>query len=236
MYRYEGRNMPSVELHHHIINISHLAVLSIQMQLAKYVFFLRRKLVPITTERVRLTGEIFSSVKVIKMYAWEEAFYKKVQGKFLLAQSLTLSLSQLVPIFSTALTFLVMTLSGTNISFTQAFIYMSILITLRLTLSHLPLCLGLISESAQACTRIKMSVHRLQVALLMEGIMITELKKMNESSEEQLLLAARNQMRKEIIVLTLHDITMSLCQGQLVGVCEAVGSGKSSLLQAILAW
>jgi len=39
--------------------------------------------------------------------------------KFLLAQSLMLSLSQLVPIFSTALTFLAMTLSGNNISFTQ---------------------------------------------------------------------------------------------------------------------
>jgi len=27
---------------------------------------------------------------------------------------------------------------------------------------------------------------------------------------------------------------MSLCEGQLVGVCGAVGSGKSSLIQAIL--
>jgi len=51
------------------------------MHLAKSVFFLRTKLVPITTERVRLMGEIISSVKLIKMYAWEEAFYKKVHGK-----------------------------------------------------------------------------------------------------------------------------------------------------------
>lgn len=36
------------------------------------------------------------------------------------------------------------------------------------------------------------------------------------------------------IIVTLHDVTMSLKQGSLVGVCGAVGSGKTSLMQAIL--
>ena len=39
---------------------------------------------------------------------------------------------------------------------------------------------------------------------------------------------------KEEIVVTLHDVTMSLKAGTLLGVCGAVGSGKTSLLQAIL--
>jgi len=55
-----------------------------------------------------------------------------------------------------------------------------------------------------------------------------------ESTEEQLLFAAEESDDEGDVVLTLHDITMSLCQGQLVGVCGAVGSGKSSLIQAIL--
>jgi len=35
-------------------------------------------------------------------------------------------------------------------------------------------------------------------------------------------------------VTTLHDITISLAKGELVGVCGSVGSGKTSLIQAIL--
>ncbi|KAF6021457.1 ABCC5 [Bugula neritina] len=35
-------------------------------------------------------------------------------------------------------------------------------------------------------------------------------------------------------VITLHDITMSLAKGELVGVCGSVGSGKTSIIQAIL--
>ena len=38
----------------------------------------------------------------------------------------------------------------------------------------------------------------------------------------------------EEIVVTLHDITMSLKTGTLLGVCGSVGSGKTSLIQAIL--
>jgi len=35
-------------------------------------------------------------------------------------------------------------------------------------------------------------------------------------------------------ITTLHNINMSLKEGSLVGVCGAVGSGKTSLIQAIL--
>jgi len=35
-------------------------------------------------------------------------------------------------------------------------------------------------------------------------------------------------------IITLHNINISLKEGSLVGVCGAVGSGKTSLIQAIL--
>jgi len=35
-------------------------------------------------------------------------------------------------------------------------------------------------------------------------------------------------------ITTLHNINISLKEGSLVGVCGAVGSGKTSLIQAIL--
>jgi len=35
-------------------------------------------------------------------------------------------------------------------------------------------------------------------------------------------------------ILTLHNITLSLKKGMLLGLCGSVGSGKTSLMQAIL--
>jgi len=53
----------------------------LQFYLAKSIFLLKRALVPITIERVKLMGEIFSSIKFIKMYAWEEPLIRKAHGK-----------------------------------------------------------------------------------------------------------------------------------------------------------
>ena len=42
------------------------------------------------------------------------------------------------------------------------------------------------------------------------------------------------KVEKENVIVTLHDITMSLKTGTLLGVCGSVGSGKTSVIQAIL--
>jgi len=51
------------------------------MHLVKAIYHLRTILVQNATERVKLVGEIIPSVKLIKMYAWEEPFTDKVNGK-----------------------------------------------------------------------------------------------------------------------------------------------------------
>jgi len=38
----------------------------------------------------------------------------------------------------------------------------------------------------------------------------------------------------EDTIVTLHDITLSLPEGSLLGICGGVGSGKTSIIQAIL--
>jgi len=35
-------------------------------------------------------------------------------------------------------------------------------------------------------------------------------------------------------IITLHGITLCLTKGELLGICGAVGSGKTSIIQAIL--
>jgi len=58
----------------------------------------------------------------------------------------------------------------------------------------------------------------------------------SESTEKQQLLfeEEKDDEPHPNIVITLKSINLSLKEGSLVGVCGAVGSGKTSLIQAIL--
>ena len=55
-----------------------------QMGMAKLVAYFRRRAISLTDKRVRLMNEVISSIKLIKMYAWEVPFSKKVTGEYLL--------------------------------------------------------------------------------------------------------------------------------------------------------
>lgn len=51
------------------------------MVLSRVIFGLRRKAIPVTDERVKLMSEIVTAIKLVKMYAWEKSFAKKINGK-----------------------------------------------------------------------------------------------------------------------------------------------------------
>ena len=58
------------------------------MLLSKVIFGLRRKAIPVTDERVKLMSEIITAIKLVKMYAWEKSFAKKINGKIYLVNIL----------------------------------------------------------------------------------------------------------------------------------------------------
>ena len=45
-------------------------------------------MIPITDERVKLMSEIITAIKLVKMYAWEKSFAKKINGKLKLSYKL----------------------------------------------------------------------------------------------------------------------------------------------------
>lgn len=51
-----------------------------QFFLAKLINKFRWKAMLITDSRVRTMNEILNSIKLIKMYAWEDSFEKKIAG------------------------------------------------------------------------------------------------------------------------------------------------------------
>ena len=98
----------------------------------------------ITDKRVTSMKEIIDSMHLIKMYAWEEAFLSRIldtrrqEIKELFKQSMlmscTLTISPSISILAGFGTIMVMTLSGVELSTTQAFTVMSVFSTLQVSL------------------------------------------------------------------------------------------------------
>ena len=98
--------------------------------------FLRLKVVTISDKRVTMMSEIINSMRLIKMYAWEQPFTHRIDNlrkdevknlrKAAFLQSLTATISPSITIVAGFATFLTMTLAGEDLVTTKAFTILSI--------------------------------------------------------------------------------------------------------------
>uniref|UniRef100_A0A4W5R563 ABC transmembrane type-1 domain-containing protein n=1 Tax=Hucho hucho TaxID=62062 RepID=A0A4W5R563_9TELE len=65
-----------------LIGVSvYLIFIPIQFAMARLIQVFRRKAVSVTDTRVCTMNEVLTCIKLIKMYAWETSFEKKITGK-----------------------------------------------------------------------------------------------------------------------------------------------------------
>uniref|UniRef100_A0AAX7VJ65 ATP-binding cassette, sub-family C (CFTR/MRP), member 12 n=1 Tax=Astatotilapia calliptera TaxID=8154 RepID=A0AAX7VJ65_ASTCA len=105
---------------------TYLIFVPVQIFLAKLINKFRWKSLLITDSRVRTMNEILNSIKLIKMYAWEDSFEKTITGlrknekkqlqKVSYVQTINISIANILPSIATILTFLVHTLLGLPLS------------------------------------------------------------------------------------------------------------------------
>uniref|UniRef100_A0A674CWL2 ATP binding cassette subfamily C member 12 n=1 Tax=Salmo trutta TaxID=8032 RepID=A0A674CWL2_SALTR len=106
-----------------LIGVSvYLVFIPVQFTMARLIQRFRRKAVSVTDTRVRTMNEVLTCIKLIKMYAWETSFEKKItdirkKEKQLLelagyTQSINSSITTIIPTLATILTFVVHTLLG----------------------------------------------------------------------------------------------------------------------------
>uniref|UniRef100_A0AAQ5XWS8 ATP-binding cassette, sub-family C (CFTR/MRP), member 12 n=1 Tax=Amphiprion ocellaris TaxID=80972 RepID=A0AAQ5XWS8_AMPOC len=179
----------------------------VQFFLAQLIAKFRWKATQTTDSRVRTMNEILNSIKLIKMYAWEGSFEKKVAGlrknekkhvrSVNYIQNINHSITSIIPTLATVLTFLVHTLVGLPLNTSNAFTTIAIFNAMRYCLALMPMCAKALAEAA-------VSIARLQV-----------------------ISWALPQRR-------MNQDILSLLKGHLLGVCGNVGSGKSSLISSIL--
>ncbi|CAH1782332.1 unnamed protein product [Owenia fusiformis] len=292
---------------------TYLLYYPIQIMIAKKLAKLRISTAHVTDKRVRLISEVFTCIKLIKMYAWEESFHKNIHERRATERRIleksgylmnaNASGSPIVAIMSGVVAIMGHTLSGNDISPAQAFTLLSIFASFRFAMGIMPYSVKCLAEGIIASKRVQSVLEieedepqlttvdsqsnalEIKDATLAWEIHDTFNEKdgkpekavkrksgknnrgsivngsvkskeaatgadiANQTTEE--LLKGNNHNTTIDTTIdegsttmdmdtgrnlseTLTDINMILPKGQLIGVCGAVGCGKSSLIASIL--
>ncbi|XP_035658055.1 multidrug resistance-associated protein 5-like [Branchiostoma floridae] len=142
-----------------------ILMLPIEFLLGLKIMKLRKTCVKIADERVRMTSEMLNSVKLIKMYAWEKPFIRRVeelraretkllQFSGFLQSVMIAMLSTVVPIAS-VITFSAHVMTGNDLKATQAFTMVSCFHLLSLMLMLTPELIRLLAECVISARRLK---------------------------------------------------------------------------------
>nr|QER78493.1 ATP-binding cassette transporter [Diaphorina citri] len=243
----------------------------VQYGLSKLTSHYRGKTYSTTDERIKIISEVISFIKLIKMYAWEKNFARKLDDtrrreleyikNTSYFQSLGLSIGPTAPVISAITSFVAHIASGNNLTASQGFSVLTVYLR----------CVSTILSYSQSLKNLRrgcVSLQNVKSILLMEEVNVYVSKPIDKSSavsiaggsflwdtlldssktsgskrkkyaakskeksngEESTHLKAEDVERN----IALVDINFFAPKGKLVGICGAVGSGKSALLYAIL--
>ncbi|KAJ3397885.1 Canalicular multispecific organic anion transporter 2, partial [Chytriomyces hyalinus] len=239
-----------------------VAMVPLQVYVIKTLVSLRKTNAKKTDQRLRLTSETLSSIRVIKFFAWEDSFLERiihirmqelkavVSGNMIRA-GITAS-GFAIPVMAGVVTFIVYSVTSPVFDATVVFTALALFNQLRGPLMWTPQMIGSWADTRVALTRIH--------ALLMSpestfepsvdadaeyAVTVTRGDFVWESAHDS---GAHNESSAFIIEegvtvegatgvepferITLHNIELKVPKGALVAIVGAVGSGKSSLLNA----
>ena len=210
--------------------------------------------------RLKVTTELFNSLKVLKLYGWEECYMNKVndERRNELAQCkerFAISNCNFITFFTTPMLLCVSTIGiinvlGQTMNLADILTAVTIFNTLQEPLSGFPWICNLTWDVLNSLARIERflrledvipdKIDRNNIDSLKKGISISVrngnfywkvLKKAN--SHVALPTDAAEKELKDVAP-TIRNINIDFFQNELVGVIGEVGSGKSSFLESIL--
>ncbi|XP_042073259.1 ATP-binding cassette sub-family C member 12 isoform X2 [Haplochromis burtoni] len=235
----------------------------IEYLLAYLTNVFKTKAMVIKDKRVHTMTEILNSIKLIKMYAWEESFEmkiaelrkleKKLVQKILEIQIINGSLTMAISTIATVFTFLIHTLLGLPLKTSDAFTVVAIFTSMRFTFALMPI-------AVKALTDAFVSLKQLRKILLIQNpepyltqiagsnsavVMRNATLSWTKRSQSESPPRAANEVTEHNMDVTspnenvetlptLRNISFTLPKGKLLGVCGNVGSGKTSLICSIL--
>ncbi|XP_077530982.1 multidrug resistance-associated protein 1-like [Haemaphysalis longicornis] len=189
--------------------------------------------------RIKLMNEILAGIKVLKLYAWEEAFEKRVQEvrndelgclrvQAYIDAGVVFSFA-CAPFVMSLIAFTAYVMSDSNniLDANKAFVSLMLFYTLRLPLAFLPL---VISKAVMMF----ISCGRINAFLQSEDIDPTAVHHNDKQAEISVNFKNASFAWSRNSPATLSNINLKVPKGSLVAIVGSVASGKSSLLSACL--
>lgn len=188
--------------------------------------------------RLKIMNEILSGIKILKYFAWEPSFkdrihdIRKKELKNLLVfgqmQSLMILILQVAPVLVSVITFAVYVLVDSNniLNAEKAFTSITLFNILRFPLGMLPM---VISSVLQAMV----SVDRLEKYLGGDDLDTSAIRH-DHNFDKAVQFSEASFTWDPDGETTIQDVNLDIMEGQLVAVVGTVGSGKSSLMSAML--
>jgi ABC-type multidrug transport system fused ATPase/permease subunit len=156
----------------------------VSVRIAKSQFAIQRLLLSTMDSRIKLINEIMQAIRIVKYYAWERSFVKRVKGirdaeMGLLLQKVLLTavnncLTNSSPVVCAAITFTIYASTGGDMSYSNLPAIMTalaLLMQLRFPLMMMPMILGQIAFALASVKRVNsfMKLEELSPPKLIEG-------------------------------------------------------------------
>ncbi|XP_065487768.1 multidrug resistance-associated protein 1-like isoform X2 [Caloenas nicobarica] len=215
-----------------------LLVIPINALIAAKVKKLKKSQMRYSDQRVKLLSEMLHGIKILKLYAWEPAYQRKVMsirecevdvlkssGYLTTYSMLTLTCIPFMVLLATFGVFFHLDKENA-LTATKVFTSISLFNILRLPLFDLP---SVISAVAQT----KVSVRRLEDFLCAEDLNPEDVNTNYNGNHAVEFIGASFHWEKNGLPV-LKNLSVSIPEGSLVAIVGQVGSGKSSFLSAVL--
>ena len=190
--------------------------------------------------RSKLMNEILNGIKILKLFAWEESFYSKVQEYrnselkelkkvYYLYANYQFSLS-LAPFVVSCATFVLYVFLGNELTAEKAFVAISLFNIMRFPLFILPTIISNIVQYGVSAKRITKFLEGDELdadSVIKNEFPDPKNKPVVEVKEGTFTWGANEKP-------VLKNINLSLSKGSLTALVGQVGTGKSSLLSALL--
>ncbi|EQC35361.1 hypothetical protein SDRG_07073 [Saprolegnia diclina VS20] len=201
----------------------------------------RRDILKVQAERVKLTNEVLQGIRVVKLYAWEaslEAQLAAIRDRELVLlkayqtrRVFNTVVLYIAPVISLAICLMVYVALGNELTSPVAFTALAYMNIARFPCTVFSTAVMMTSEMVASCQRISKYLSSDEIAT--SSLAIQQGPSTVEMTDAAFSWAAPATV-SEAPPLTLQNLTFSLTPGSLTIVVGPVGSGKSSLVSAIL--
>ncbi|KAL3667606.1 hypothetical protein V7S43_007160 [Phytophthora oleae] len=220
------------------VAVTSVAIMYVAFTTSKHIGIYRRRISKISANRVKLTNEVLLGIRVIKFYAWEDSINETIREirdqevalmrRYNYLRLINAVLMFLAPTILNMVCFLVYILLGNTLDVATAFVILALTNACKMAFS-------IFANASVAVSEAITSTGRLSDFLVSEEV-DEALHELNQNHDKAIISFqdAALQWVEDSPVPTLSRITFTLHPGSLTVVVGPVGSGKSSLVNAIL--